>query len=42
VVPCNIVITLLLMYNQNSTLHQYTHVQLRHKTYGELREEVLS
>ena len=41
IVPCNIVITLLLMYNQHSTLHQYTHVHLSHKTYGELREEVL-
>jgi hypothetical protein len=42
VVPCNIVITLLLMYNQHSLFQRFTHAQLKDHTYSELREEVLS
>jgi hypothetical protein len=41
IVPCNIVITLLLMYNQHNLLRQFTHAQLSQNTYNELREEVL-
>ncbi len=42
VVPCNIVITLLLMYNQHSLFQQFTHARLKDHTYSELREEVFS
>lgn len=41
IVPCNIVITLLLMYNQHNLLNRFTHAQLSQNTYNELREEVL-
>ena len=42
VVPCNIVISLLLLYNQHLTLKQFTYSHLSQYTYGGLREEVLS
>ncbi|MGN6710732.1 putative phage tail protein [Anaerocolumna jejuensis] len=42
VVPCNIVITLLLMYNQHKTLKQFSHAHLHQYTQKELREEVLN
>ncbi len=42
VVPCNIVISLILMYNQHSTLSQFTHDQLSQFTHSQLREEVLN
>ncbi|WP_313132654.1 putative phage tail protein [Anaerocolumna sp.] len=42
VVPCNIVISLILMYNQHSTLSQFTHAHLSQYTHNQLREEVLS
>lgn len=42
VIPMNLVIDLLLLYNQHLTLKQYTHAHLSQYTYGGLREEVLS
>lgn len=42
VVPCNIIISLLLMYNQHLTLKQYTYAHLSQYTYGGLREDVIS
>jgi hypothetical protein len=42
VVPCNIVISLLLLYNQHKTLHQFTHTQLSKYSHKELREEVIT
>lgn len=41
VVPYNTVIDLSLLYNQNSTLAQFTHAQLNAYTHKQLREEVL-
>ena len=41
VVPCNIVISLLLMYNQHKTLQQFTHRQLKEFTHKQLREDVI-
>lgn len=41
VVPCNILISLLIIYNQYSTLRQITHFQLSKYTYLGLREEVV-
>lgn len=41
VVPCNIVITLLIMYNQYKTLKRFTYRQLREYTHKQLREEVI-
>ena len=42
VIPCNIVISLLLMYNQWLLLEQYTWEQLEQYTWEQLREEVIS
>ena len=42
VVPCNIVISLLLLYNQYLTLEQYTWQHLEQYTWEQLREEVIS
>lgn len=42
VVPCNIVISLLLLYNQYLTLEQYTWQHLEQYTWEQLREEVLT
>jgi hypothetical protein len=42
VVPCNIIISLLLLYNQWQTLEQYTWQHLEQYTWEQLREEVLS
>lgn len=41
VVPCNIVISLLLMYNQHKTIQQFTHRQLKEFTHKQLREDVI-
>lgn len=41
VVPCNIVISLILMYNQHGILSQFTHAYLSQYTHNQLREEVL-
>lgn len=41
-VPANIVIDLRLLYNQHSTLKQFTHGQLKAFTHKQLRNEVLS
>lgn len=41
VVPANIVIELMLMYNQHQTLTLYTHGQLAKLTHRQIREEVL-
>lgn len=41
VVPCNMIISLLLIYNQHKTLHRFTHAELKQYTHKELREEVL-
>ena len=42
VVPCNIVISLLLMYNQWIIFERYTWEQLEQYTWEQLREEVIS
>ena len=41
IVPCNIIISVILMYNTNAILANYTHGQLADYTHYELREEVL-
>lgn len=42
VVPCNILVTLLIIYNQYMTLGEYTYEDLEQRTYEQLREEVLN
>lgn len=42
IVPCNIILSVRLMYNTNAVLANYTHGQLSEYTHYELREEVLS
>jgi hypothetical protein len=42
VVPCNIVISLLIMYNQHKTLKQFTYKQLSKYTHKQLREDVIT
>ena len=42
VCPANMIIDLTLMYNQHSTLSQFTHAQLSHYTHDQLRNEVIS
>jgi hypothetical protein len=41
VIPANMIIDLGLMYNQHSTLKQFTHAHLQAYTYNQLRSEVL-
>lgn len=42
VVPANMVISLMLKYNQHQMLAPYTHQELSTKTYDQLRNEVLN
>lgn len=42
IVPCNILVTLLIMYNQYSAFELYTHEYLSRYTYNQLREEVIN
>jgi len=42
IVPSNMIIDLTLLYNQNSTLANFTHAQLSAYTQDQLRNEVLS
>lgn len=42
VVPCNILTTVDLLYNQHKTLGNYTHKQLAAYTHKQLREDVIS
>ncbi|MDU1348260.1 putative phage tail protein [uncultured Clostridium sp.] len=41
IVPCNLAINVVIMYNQHSTLRNFTHGQLRNYTHKGTREEVL-
>lgn len=41
VVPCNIVISLILLYNQHFTFSKYTHYELSQYTHNRLREDVM-
>lgn len=42
VVPCNLVTTTAILYNQHSTLANFTHTQLGRYSHYELRNEVVS
>lgn len=42
VIPCNILIILLIMYNQHKTLRPFTHAYLNQYTHKQLREEVIT
>lgn len=42
IVPANMLIETILMYNQHATLSQYTHAELAQYTHNELRNEVLT
>lgn len=39
--PANLVCTVTIMYNKNSVLSRFTHVELSQKTHDELRNEVI-
>lgn len=41
IVPLNVIINLMLMYNQHTTLAKFTHNQLKQYTHDQLRNEVL-
>ena len=41
VIPANMIIDLRLIYNQHSTLKQFTHAHLQTYTHNQLRSEVL-